>query len=68
VALYYGVKWILSSMDPSKKKKDTAKQQSGSVFKRLGIKNLDLNEYVLSTQASFVRLLTLEAISVDQQI
>ncbi|KAI9003906.1 AAA-domain-containing protein [Hyaloraphidium curvatum] len=45
VALYYGVKWILSNMDPSRKKKESAKQQSGAVFKRLGVKALDLNEY-----------------------
>ncbi|KAI8840237.1 ATPase [Chytridium lagenaria] len=45
VALYYGVKWVLNSMDPHKKKRDEAKLKSSKIFSRLGIKDLELGEH-----------------------
>ncbi|KAJ3112391.1 hypothetical protein HDU96_004603 [Phlyctochytrium bullatum] len=45
VALYYGVKWLLQSLDPMKKKRDEAKMKSSKIFTRLGIKDLDLSEH-----------------------
>ncbi|KAI9349448.1 P-loop containing nucleoside triphosphate hydrolase protein [Zopfochytrium polystomum] len=45
VALYYGVKWVMQSLDPNSKKRQEAKQKSAKMFGRLGIKDLDLNEH-----------------------
>lgn len=42
IALFYGVKWALTNMDPDKR---AAKQKAADIFKRLNLKNLDLNEY-----------------------
>ncbi|KAJ3100234.1 hypothetical protein HDU97_002418 [Phlyctochytrium planicorne] len=52
VALYYGVKWILNSLDPQKKKRDDAKLKSSKIFGRLGIKDLELTEHeeVIATE------------------
>ncbi|KAJ3289515.1 hypothetical protein HDU79_004003 [Rhizoclosmatium sp. JEL0117] len=47
VALFYGVKWVLSSLDPLAAKNKDAKNKADQMFKRLGIndRDLDLNEY-----------------------
>ena len=41
VALYYGVKWVLNSLDPTKKKRDAAKLKSGAILKRIGVTRVD---------------------------
>ncbi|CAB4399997.1 AAA-domain-containing protein [Rhizophagus irregularis] len=45
VALYYAVKYVLSSLDPMKDKKKEAKAKSEQVLGKLGRKNMKLNEY-----------------------
>ncbi|CAG8682437.1 12055_t:CDS:2, partial [Funneliformis mosseae] len=45
VALYYAVKYVLSSLDPMKDKKKEAKAKSEQVLGKLGMKNTKLNEY-----------------------
>ncbi|KAI9106116.1 P-loop containing nucleoside triphosphate hydrolase protein [Phlyctochytrium arcticum] len=45
VVLYFGVKWVLSSMDPFKKKKDEARAKSSRVLGKLGIHDLKLSEH-----------------------
>ncbi|KAI9340466.1 P-loop containing nucleoside triphosphate hydrolase protein, partial [Obelidium mucronatum] len=47
VALFYGVKWVLASLDPVGESRKGTKAKSEEIFKRLGIndKDLDLNEY-----------------------
>ncbi|KAJ3028863.1 UNVERIFIED_CONTAM: hypothetical protein HDU68_000736 [Siphonaria sp. JEL0065] len=47
VALFYGVKWVLASLDPVGESRKGTKAKSEEVFRRLGIndKDLDLNEY-----------------------
>ncbi|CAG8580087.1 1416_t:CDS:2, partial [Acaulospora colombiana] len=55
VALYFAVKFILSSLDPLKDKKKIAKARSEEVLGKLGAKNLKLNEYeeVILTEVIF---------------
>ncbi|KNC96486.1 uncharacterized protein SPPG_08076 [Spizellomyces punctatus DAOM BR117] len=45
VVLYFGVKWVLSSLDPFKKKKEEAKAKSNRVLGKLGIRDLKLTEH-----------------------
>ncbi|KAJ3346901.1 hypothetical protein HDU83_002588 [Entophlyctis luteolus] len=47
IALFYGVKWILASLDPLGQKNKNAKSRSEQLLKRLGINHasLDLNEH-----------------------
>lgn len=45
VALYYAVKYVLSSLDPMRDKKREAKAKSEQVLGKLGRKNMKLNEY-----------------------
>ncbi|KAH8114809.1 AAA-domain-containing protein [Phellopilus nigrolimitatus] len=44
VAAYYTLRWVLDSMGPTAERK-SAKAKSGDILKRLGHKNLQLNEY-----------------------
>jgi len=43
--LFYGVKWVLQSLDPTKKKRDETKAKVTQIMDRLGLKKLRLNEY-----------------------
>ncbi|KAJ1672515.1 mitochondrial dynamin GTPase Msp1, partial [Spiromyces aspiralis] len=43
-AVYFGVRYLMSSMDPTKDKRDM-KERSGAVIERLRIKGLKLNDY-----------------------
>ncbi|KAI8901242.1 P-loop containing nucleoside triphosphate hydrolase protein [Globomyces pollinis-pini] len=45
VAFYYGIKYIMTSMDPMSKKKEIAKQKSGRIMEKLGLNNIQLNEH-----------------------
>ncbi|RKO93958.1 P-loop containing nucleoside triphosphate hydrolase protein, partial [Blyttiomyces helicus] len=45
VALYYGVKWVINSIDPFRKKKEDAKLKSARVLGKLGLSELDLSEH-----------------------
>lgn len=54
VALYFGVKYVLSNMDPLSAKKKASKQKSSKILKRLDLKGeqLELTEYeeVIATE------------------
>ena len=45
VFLWYGVKWVVSQMDPMRKKKDESKSKARVILERLKVQNEDLNEY-----------------------
>ena len=38
-------KWLLKSLDPTRKKKDAARKKYSSTFGRLGLSQMDLNEH-----------------------
>ncbi|KAJ3369452.1 hypothetical protein HDU91_007242 [Kappamyces sp. JEL0680] len=45
VALYFGVKYILNSLDPHAKKRQESKAKSGRIMEKMGLKNMELNEH-----------------------
>ncbi|KAJ1658786.1 mitochondrial dynamin GTPase Msp1 [Dispira simplex] len=45
VAFYFGLKYIMSSMDPTRGKRKAAQQQSHAILKRLGVKDIVLSDY-----------------------
>jgi len=53
--LFYGVKWVLQSLDPTKKKRDETKAKASQIMDRLGLKELSLNEYeeTIATEVIF---------------
>lgn len=53
--LFYGVKWVLQSLDPNKKKRDETKAKATQIMDRLGLKKLRLNEYeeTIATEVIF---------------
>ncbi|TPX34869.1 hypothetical protein SmJEL517_g02650 [Synchytrium microbalum] len=45
VVLYFGVQFILSAANPLSKQRETSRQKSAAVFKRMGWKDLKLTEH-----------------------
>ncbi|KAJ3257731.1 hypothetical protein HK103_004358 [Boothiomyces macroporosus] len=45
VCLYYGIKYILNTMDPQRKKKDLAKIKSSKIMSKMGKSDLELTEH-----------------------
>jgi ATPase family AAA domain-containing protein 1 len=45
ICLYYGVKWVISQMDPMRGKKDESKSKARLILERLHRESEDLNEY-----------------------
>lgn len=45
VVLFYGVRWLVRQMDPMRKKKDESAESSKRLLTRLGIEQMELNEY-----------------------
>ncbi|KAI8928524.1 P-loop containing nucleoside triphosphate hydrolase protein [Entophlyctis helioformis] len=45
VALFYGVKWVMASLDPMRKKREDAKSKSSRILSKLGWKDLKLSEH-----------------------
>ncbi|XP_041485351.1 outer mitochondrial transmembrane helix translocase-like [Lytechinus variegatus] len=59
-ATYYGVKWIVYAMDPTRKQKQEAKQQAEKLMKAIGLSpHTSLSEYELSIATQLVDPLTL---------
>lgn len=54
VVSYYLFKWILNSMDPTKKEKELAKNKAEKLLREIGILNLDLNEYELFIASNII--------------
>jgi len=52
---FKGVKWVLQSLDPNKKKRDETKAKATQIMDRLGLKKLRLNEYeeTIATEVIF---------------
>ncbi|KAK6091097.1 mitochondrial dynamin GTPase Msp1 [Batrachochytrium dendrobatidis] len=45
VALYYGVKWVISSLDPMRNKRADSKSKSNKIMSKLGLHDMKLNEH-----------------------
>ncbi|XP_030835141.1 ATPase family AAA domain-containing protein 1 [Strongylocentrotus purpuratus] len=59
-ATYYGVKWIVYAMDPTRKQKQEAKQQAEKLMRAIGLPlHSSLTEYELSIATQLVDPLTL---------
>ncbi|KXS09482.1 AAA-domain-containing protein [Gonapodya prolifera JEL478] len=52
VVLFVGIKWFLSSYDPQQKERKKSSEEARKIFKRLGIKALELSEHeeVIATE------------------
>lgn len=51
---YYGVKWLMDAMDPTKKNRLAAQKQAQKLLKKIGIDGVKLSEYELTVAADIV--------------
>lgn len=51
---YYGVKWLMDAMDPTKKNRLAAQKQAQKLLKKIGIEGVKLSEYELTVAADIV--------------
>ncbi|XP_078355279.1 outer mitochondrial transmembrane helix translocase-like, partial [Oculina patagonica] len=51
---YYGVKWLVDAMDPTKKSRLAAQKQAQQLLKKIGIEGVKLSEYELTVAADIV--------------
>lgn len=56
---YYGVKWLVDAMDPTKKSRLAAQKQAQKLLKKIGIEGVKLSEYELTVATDLVDPLTL---------
>ncbi|XP_038061342.1 ATPase family AAA domain-containing protein 1-like [Patiria miniata] len=59
VSTYYGVRWIVKAMDPTRKQKQEAQEQAQKLMKSIGVKGVKLSDYEMSIAAQLVDPLTL---------
>ncbi|CAH3151831.1 unnamed protein product [Porites evermanni] len=56
---YYGVKWLVDVLDPTKKSRLAAQKQAEQLLKKIGVQGVKLSEYELTVAADIVDPLTL---------
>ncbi|GIZ04119.1 ATPase family AAA domain-containing protein 1-B [Caerostris extrusa] len=51
---YFGVRWMVKAIDPTRKQKVEAQKRAERILNRIGVKNVRLSEYELSIAAQLV--------------
>lgn len=51
---YFGVKWMVKALDPTRKQKVESKERAERILARIGVKNVSLTDYELSIAAQLV--------------
>ncbi|XP_067136230.1 outer mitochondrial transmembrane helix translocase [Centruroides vittatus] len=51
---YFGIKWIVNALDPTRKQKLESKKRAESILSKIGVQNVKLSEYELSIAAQLV--------------
>ncbi|CAN7993298.1 unnamed protein product [Ixodes hexagonus] len=51
---YFGIKWMVNAIDPTRKQKVEAKKRADRILKRIGVTNVNLTEYELSIAAQLI--------------
>ncbi|XP_064458512.1 outer mitochondrial transmembrane helix translocase-like [Ornithodoros turicata] len=51
---YFGIRWMVNAIDPTRKQKIEAQKRAERILKRIGITNVKLTEYELSIAAQLV--------------
>ncbi|XP_022247979.1 ATPase family AAA domain-containing protein 1-B-like isoform X1 [Limulus polyphemus] len=51
---YFGVKWMVNAIDPTRKQKVEAQKRAERILSRIGVSNIKLTEYELSIAAQLV--------------
>lgn len=51
---YFGVKWMVKALDPTRKQKVESQKRAERILNRIGVKNVTLSEYELSIAAQLV--------------
>ncbi|KXJ11447.1 ATPase family AAA domain-containing protein 1 [Exaiptasia diaphana] len=51
---YYGVKWLMDALDPTKKSRLAAQKQAEQLLKKIGVEGVQLSEYELAIAADLV--------------
>ncbi|XP_006811474.2 outer mitochondrial transmembrane helix translocase-like, partial [Saccoglossus kowalevskii] len=54
VCSYYGIKWVVDQMDPTRKQKIQAQKQAQKLMSRIGVKGVKLSEYEMSIAALLI--------------
>ncbi|XP_070545407.1 outer mitochondrial transmembrane helix translocase-like [Ptychodera flava] len=54
VVSYYGIKWVVDQMDPTKKQKAQAQKQAERLMNKIGIKGVKLTEYEMTIAALLI--------------
>ncbi|KAK6171376.1 hypothetical protein SNE40_019580 [Patella caerulea] len=63
---YFGVKWLVNAMDPTRKDKSSSQKRAREMLKKLGVKNVEeLTEYELCMAANLVDPLSIDVEWVD---
>uniref|UniRef100_A0A131YIZ0 26s proteasome regulatory subunit n=1 Tax=Rhipicephalus appendiculatus TaxID=34631 RepID=A0A131YIZ0_RHIAP len=51
---YFGIKWMVNAIDPTRKQKIESKKRADRILKKIGIQNVNLTEYELSIAAQLI--------------
>ncbi|XP_077999113.1 outer mitochondrial transmembrane helix translocase-like isoform X2 [Glandiceps talaboti] len=54
VCSYYGIKWVVEQMDPTRKQKAQAQKQAERLMGKIGVKGVKLTEYEMSIAALLI--------------
>lgn len=54
VVMYYGVRWLMTALDPTSREKDESKKRAQKLMKDIGVPNAKLTEYELCIAADLV--------------
>lgn len=54
VILYYGMKWIVDNMDPTRKRRQLAQKEAEELLKRVGVKDVKLTDYEMSLAPTLI--------------
>uniref|UniRef100_H3CHH3 Uncharacterized protein n=2 Tax=Tetraodon nigroviridis TaxID=99883 RepID=H3CHH3_TETNG len=57
---YFTIKWMVDTLDPTRKQKVEAQKQAEKLMRQIGVKDVKLSEYEMSIAAHLVDPLSLQ--------
>uniref|UniRef100_A0A2I3TAU7 ATPase AAA-type core domain-containing protein n=1 Tax=Pan troglodytes TaxID=9598 RepID=A0A2I3TAU7_PANTR len=65
---YFSIKWMVDAIDPIRKQKAEAQKQAEKLMKLIGVKNVKLSEYEMTTAPSLVDPLNTDIAGLDETV
>uniref|UniRef100_A0A2I2YNG5 Outer mitochondrial transmembrane helix translocase n=1 Tax=Gorilla gorilla gorilla TaxID=9595 RepID=A0A2I2YNG5_GORGO len=65
---YFSIKWMVDAIDPIRKQKAEAQKQAEKLMKLIGVKNVKLSEYEMTTAPSLVDPLNIDIAGLDETV